>query len=196
MMVVQRNLDRNYRALIRNVKGTSCVNCGSTESIEYHHIVPLSLGGEDRIGNIVPLCRKCHMAAHHGRRINNYINKDLPGRKPNVTDTEAFLALDLFSSGEIGAKKCKQMMRVSEKTHVPELVQYKKYLQAKGIIKIKNDVDILGVNGSLTDGEMVGYVKYTNGEQLELHFKDSGKNDVTYKRKKLPKSNFRIFKTD
>lgn len=34
-MAVQRNLDRNYRALIRNVKGTSCVNCGSTESHNY-----------------------------------------------------------------------------------------------------------------------------------------------------------------
>lgn len=27
--------------------GTVCCNCGATEDIEYHHIVPLLLGGND-----------------------------------------------------------------------------------------------------------------------------------------------------
>lgn len=38
--------------------GTVCCNCGATEDIEYHHIVPLLLGGNDVKSNIVPLCYK------------------------------------------------------------------------------------------------------------------------------------------
>lgn len=46
--------------------GRVCVNCGSTEDIEYHHIVPLSLGGNDVLSNIQPLCYECHSKLHFG----------------------------------------------------------------------------------------------------------------------------------
>lgn len=45
--------------------GRVCVNCGSAEDIEYHHIVPLSLGGNDVLSNICPLCHCCHTKIHH-----------------------------------------------------------------------------------------------------------------------------------
>jgi 5-methylcytosine-specific restriction endonuclease McrA len=28
--------------------------------IQLHHLVPRSRGGDDTLGNIVPLCRRCH----------------------------------------------------------------------------------------------------------------------------------------
>ena len=32
----------------------------TTKPIEYHHVVPRDLGGDDVADNIVPLCRSCH----------------------------------------------------------------------------------------------------------------------------------------
>lgn len=34
--------------------------------LEVHHIVPLSQGGEDAIGNVVALCPNCHRKRHYG----------------------------------------------------------------------------------------------------------------------------------
>ncbi len=44
--------------------GVECVGCGAMEAIEYHHILPIALGGDNRYRNIVPLCFSCHMKIH------------------------------------------------------------------------------------------------------------------------------------
>lgn len=41
-----------------------CGNCGSGEHLHVHHIVPLSLGGTSRPGNLRTLCRDCHARLH------------------------------------------------------------------------------------------------------------------------------------
>lgn len=53
--------------------GTRCINCGTEEGIEYHHVVPLLLGGNDILENIVPLCHSCHKTAHCGQHISHYV---------------------------------------------------------------------------------------------------------------------------
>jgi 5-methylcytosine-specific restriction endonuclease McrA len=40
--------------------GGRCAICGSTKRIERDHIMPLSRGGTDDIGNIQPLCKTCN----------------------------------------------------------------------------------------------------------------------------------------
>jgi len=37
-----------------------CLCCGSTEKVTMDHVVPISLGGENTIGNIQPLCKSCN----------------------------------------------------------------------------------------------------------------------------------------
>lgn len=46
--------------------GTECCNCGSTKELEYHHIIPISLGGNDINSNMVCLCYPCHQKIHYG----------------------------------------------------------------------------------------------------------------------------------
>ena len=49
--------------------GNKCVKCGESDpnKIQWHHVIPRSLGGEDTIENIIPLCVKCHALEHgHG----------------------------------------------------------------------------------------------------------------------------------
>ena len=54
--------------------GLYCCNCGSTEDLQYHHIVPIELGGRDINSNMCCLCYKCHFKIHHLRdpKMNNY----------------------------------------------------------------------------------------------------------------------------
>lgn len=64
--MVRRNLTINDKEQI----GMKCCNCGSAEELEYHHIVPISLGGYDTNSNIACLCYSCHEKIHFGKSIN------------------------------------------------------------------------------------------------------------------------------
>jgi len=44
----------------------ACFECGSTEGIHNHHVVPKSLGGTKTI----PLCYKCHAKVHGMKSLN------------------------------------------------------------------------------------------------------------------------------
>ena len=37
-----------------------CQCCGSSENLEYDHVVPYSCGGDSSVSNIQLLCRKCN----------------------------------------------------------------------------------------------------------------------------------------
>ena len=50
--------------------GLKCCNCGSEEDLQYHHIIPLSLGGKDINSNMCCLCYKCHQLIHFGKSKN------------------------------------------------------------------------------------------------------------------------------
>ena len=51
---------------IKDQVGRSCANCGATDDLQYHHIVPLALGGNDIVSNMVCLCARCHWVIHQG----------------------------------------------------------------------------------------------------------------------------------
>jgi 5-methylcytosine-specific restriction protein A len=41
--------------------GERCRRCGSVDSLEVHHVVPLAQGGaEFALSNLITLCRECH----------------------------------------------------------------------------------------------------------------------------------------
>ena len=69
---------------LANECGRVCVSCGATEEIEYHHILPLVLGGDNRFSNIVPLCCVCHSKIHgQNHRLTRWsANTGRPKSKP------------------------------------------------------------------------------------------------------------------
>ena len=60
---MERKLDHS---LLKALKGTVCCNCqlDCGNDVIFHHIVPLSLGGNDVKSNIIPLCEDCHNLIH------------------------------------------------------------------------------------------------------------------------------------
>lgn len=61
--------------------GKVCCNCGSELDIEYHHVIPLALGGTNNITNIVPLCYVCHQIVHGSKNIRRLKRSEDTGRK-------------------------------------------------------------------------------------------------------------------
>ena len=73
-----------------------CVLCGSTENLEHHHVIPLSLGGSNEEDNIITLCAKHHVQVHNlndsrihasalikaAKEKNRKMGKFLGGRSP------------------------------------------------------------------------------------------------------------------
>lgn len=49
-------LDRDIKRLYRS----PCIYCGSQDSIQIDHVMPISRGGTHSIGNIVPACKTCN----------------------------------------------------------------------------------------------------------------------------------------
>lgn len=64
MSRVSRTLTENDKDII----GRKCCNCSKDTNLEYHHIIPLSLGGNDVLSNYCCLCYECHSLIHFGKR--------------------------------------------------------------------------------------------------------------------------------
>jgi hypothetical protein len=62
--------DFKLRNKCLNRDGHVCLNCGVTAN-QAHHIVPLSLGGNDILSNLVSLCEECHEKVH-GLKLRNH----------------------------------------------------------------------------------------------------------------------------
>ena len=43
-----------------NLYKSLCVYCGSSDSIQADHVIPVSRGGSQSIGNLVPACKPCN----------------------------------------------------------------------------------------------------------------------------------------
>ena len=47
-----------------NNKEMICINCDSVNDLHLHHIVPLAIGGTNKLSNVVVLCNECHGKIH------------------------------------------------------------------------------------------------------------------------------------
>lgn len=70
-----------------------CGNCGSEESLQIHHVVPIAFGGTNRISNLVRLCLECHSKAHGGSAL---IEKATETKRNNVAKGKRTSSTILF----------------------------------------------------------------------------------------------------
>lgn len=128
----------SFRNKLKDVVGSVCVNCGTTENIEYHHIVPLKNGGTNRLTNIVPLCECCHYKAH-----DKTMMKNKNGGRPKAIEFEqAEPILHRYFNKEIGkSETCKLLGLKSKKGAWDRLC--KQYKEKYNIGRFYNNIDLL-----------------------------------------------------
>lgn len=78
--------ERRALARYRN----SCAYCGARGTLHWDHVIPLSRGGRNSIGNLLPCCQSCNQNKNARTvmewRLKRIISKSLRGLKPqNVT---------------------------------------------------------------------------------------------------------------
>lgn len=63
------------QVLIRDKYTCQGYNCNKKERLNVHHIVPVSLGGKNKLTNLVTLCIECHQKTHNSN-FTSHKNKD------------------------------------------------------------------------------------------------------------------------
>ena len=64
---------------VRVQKQDLCLLCGEQSIEHFHHIVPRSKCGSNTIGNIVGLCKKCHILVHTSQEAAGTLEKRSKG---------------------------------------------------------------------------------------------------------------------
>ena len=116
----------SFRLNMKSELGNKCVNCGSTENIEYHHIVPL--------------CETCHYKAHDKSSF-----KSKGGGRPKIIKYEdAEPILKRYFDEEIGTKETKKLLGISPKNKSTWSALTKQYKENNEVDEhFYNHVDIL-----------------------------------------------------
>ena len=115
------------KGLLAEHCGIVCVSCGAIESIDYHHILPLSLGGDNRYSNIVQMCCLCHDKIHgNGVRLTRW--RGNVGRRKESAPIGYREVLVRYVTGEIGMDEAKEALGLSKGARVAEKWYYKEFL--------------------------------------------------------------------
>jgi len=168
-----------------------CVSCGSSHNIEWHHAIPIEVGGQDVITNLVPACHNCHMAAHSWKECRSNKLKD---REPNIRGGRHYSVPENYKDlirdyvfckigkEELGRRWNDAMGIESADTpeaveHISEKSWYRKFLDELNIKKVKNRLDMYcskrhPANTTLREGAEIGTITYMNGTVEKIIYHD------------------------
>ena len=116
-----------------------CINCGNTENIHHHHVVPLVLGGSDIKSNIVPLCGICHGIVHDSKSLSkkNLVMVGIRraqaegkyrGRKQIDVDPEYFKEIYWdWKAGDVTAKHAAELLKLKPNTFYRRVKEFEAY---------------------------------------------------------------------
>lgn len=117
---------------IKNI-GLVCCNCGSMKDVQYHHIVPLILGGRDIQSNKCCLCFGCHSLLHFGRK-KNLNHSEL---------TKIGIERAKKQGKQIGRKTGDAIISQKSITKKPEIIKYSRDFE--GTLSDKECIEKLGL---------------------------------------------------
>ena len=177
-----------FKARLRAELGTKCRFCGA-EGVDYHHIMPLSLGGTNDLNNLIPVCPTHHKMAHGATHIHENVKS---GGRPSVLTPENAKAYEMYINGEIGNRKLRELVAPKSNpsgNYVPtNRKDFKRWMKSKGITKVRNTLDIAMVNAyCIVEGCQVGEVTYEDGRIEPITFHDTGANDIEYAKRSYGK---------
>ena len=162
----QSEIEKEFERMkpgLKQILGSTCCACGETDNIQYHHILPVILGGDNRLTNIVPICAECHSKIHGIKALTSYAENT--GRPKNAPKGDYKTIIRKYLTGEIGMEQAKTMLGLRDGARASEQWYYKEYLNELGIKKI-NRSGAPGYSNSLilfVDGHMELWV---NGEMI------------------------------
>ena len=179
-----------YNTMARHLRKQRhfCVNCGSEEGIELHHVVPLANGGSNRPSNIVPLCYKCHLAAHG----KIYHKKDgvRHGREKTPPPDGYEEALEAYFLKRIGKQELMEVLGLKDK-RITQCWWVKKYREENSDWIPKdfyNNIDIKAAKTKQRPNN-IGRIRQFNVSISESPSKEEMKrwiDDIETKIEKMP----------
>lgn len=153
-----------FQKMLAREKGTVCAGCGEMDSIEYHHIVPLVLGGDNRLSNIIPLCTCCH-GKIHGMAMTSLSRVCRKGGRKKREAPEGYkVATLMYAKGKMSEKDLKERFGLSDGSRISSQWWFKKALEEYGIVSYKNVVG----RRSAKDG-LVSRLWFEDGGYMEVY---------------------------
>lgn len=124
-----------------------CANCEATDGLHIHHIVPLALGGRNRLSNLTRLCTECHSKAHGG--MVALIEKSAETKRSNIAKGKRFSTVVLF-----GYKYGDDRYSINEEeAEVVRLIFRLRYLSEYSTINIATILNYLAITTAGTSKE-------------------------------------------
>ena len=177
----QEFVNGSFRKILADNIPAVCCNCGCTENVEYHHVVPLFRGGTNKLSNIVPLCNQCHKAVHMGQHISQYKNHSHTGRpKRWLLTPEREEILWHWAKGEIGTIRFRELLGMGHRVQIKHTMMYQDFIKKHGIDNIKNTYDAVLARFKLTGNYKSSEICYTDGHTEIFHTEIKGASSAWF----------------
>lgn len=173
-----RPITKTRRMRLIQMHGDRCINCGSPDEIEWHHVVPLEVGGNDVDTNLVPLCYSCHKAVTHHELLLKTSGRPHGngGRKRTIPENYKEILHD-YLYGRISKTECSVRLGLSKNNKVNDASWFKEYLDELEIKRYRNNIEINAHHGFLAPGRDVGYIEYKDGRRETIKYNPDGSVD-------------------
>lgn len=124
------------KAKVRERDGNTCVSCGCTDDLKFHHIIPPSEGGAGDEENIALVCNTCHIDVHGGNW-NSTAYDSLEGFWEFVSTPIEYRTLEVYYDEQITAVDKEMPLDTSDVQFYgkPWLLRH---LKEAGIITVKD----------------------------------------------------------
>lgn len=121
-----------------------CCNCDSTDDLHIHHIVPLALGGTNRISNLAVICSTCHRKSHGIYREYNHKELVMAGKKTAKDNGRWSAGRMLY--GYVSGNKKGEVLVSADEAEVVRMIYRWKYVYQLRLVEICEILTMMAIN--------------------------------------------------